>query len=238
VNQRIDRRLSVVEERAARIPPPRSAEVAEGERAFLDALGIAGWFELPCDDLFRIVQLAEEAPGFAHPLIARACIAKPEDREPEPERPDRDASYCEDPRCSTFGKLCGRSTCTVQGPRAAPRPDTPSWRGYILWRQRYWGYVTADGDPEAVALCDQLQAWAVSPDRPYLRGADLRFLFSRLGVDWPEMRFYELKRLVALCDALDELAREHPELDVPPEVFWAVLGWGEGDRRRCGGHPA
>jgi hypothetical protein len=107
-----------------------------------------------------------------------------------------------------------------------------------LWQRRRWGHLKAENDPEAAVIAEHIRAWAASPERPYMRGADSSLLFSRIGIDWPEMRFYELKRLVALCDALDELAREHPELDVPPEVFWAVLGWGEGDRRRCGGHPA
>jgi hypothetical protein len=139
-----------------------------------------------------VIQLLSEAPDFAHPLLLRACLARPDDREP-----------------------------------AMPKGhhDTPERRTYTTWIRRRWGYLTAVDDPEAQRLWQRLEGWASAPDRAYLRSADLRLLFARLGVEQSDVGYFELLRLVDLCTALDELALRHPTLEAPPEMSWAALGW-------------
>jgi hypothetical protein len=215
----IERRLALVEAKAAKLKPPRSEEVSEGERAVLDAIGVADWSDLSYDDLERIGQLAKEAPDFAHPLIIKACVARPEDREPDPPCP-----------LSAFPRR--PDNVPWEDPRVEPPADTPEWHAWKLWDRRYWGFLKAEDDPEAAAIAERIRAWAASPDRPYVRGADLSLLFARLGVDWPRMSYLELRRLADLCTALDEITLEQGAFDAPPAVFWCVLGWGDGHPRR------
>jgi hypothetical protein len=164
-------------------------------------LGVA-FDDLDYDDLDRVMQLLDEAPDCAHPLVLRACLARPEDREPRGPRPRDDAT-------------------------------DPEWLGYITWQRRRWGYQTAANDPEVMELAQRIEAWAMSADRAYLRGADLRLVFARLGIlPWGEPRYFDLRRLADLCAVLDELATWEPDLEVPAAAWWSVLGWHEHHARR------
>ena len=206
----LDKRLTTLERRAPRAPDP---VIAEPERWCEQVLGCT-FDDLDTDDLARVEQLLNEAPGFAHPLLLRACVARPEDREP--------------------AKPGGQYRSQIPGQRAMQwlTPDTPEWRAYSAWQRRRWGYLVPADDPEAQPLCRQLEAWAADPERAYLRGADLRLVFVALGVEWAHTSFLELRRLASLCAALDALAIEHPGLEVPPAVVWSVLGWQEHHPRR------
>jgi hypothetical protein len=189
---------------------PRAPDpgIAEVDRWCEAALGCT-FDDLDADDLRRIEMLLLEAPEFAHPLLLRACIARAEDREP--------------PQPKT--------------PRPAVIDADPEWSAWMAWTRRRWGYVPARDDPEAWPLGQQLEAWATSPDRAYLRGADLRLTLHHAGVlPWDGLNLFELRRLVSLCTALDALAIEHPSLEAPSAVFWAALGWQEHHPRRR--HPS
>jgi hypothetical protein len=213
-----DRRLGALEARLPQPASPRDAELRRVDAWLSTACGCT-FDELAADDLCRIMQLLDEGGDFAHPLILRAFVTPPEDREPA--------------KPALHGLPSPPKNVPWEDPRVAPPADTPEWRAWKRWQRRRWGYDTAAGDPEAAAIAGQLQAWAASPERPYLRGADLALLFARLGVEWPAMGYFDLRRLAALCAALDQLALEHPDLQAPPAVFWCVLGW-EGHRRPSG----
>jgi hypothetical protein len=165
---------------ALRAPEPDPV-AAEAERWCAQALDCT-LADLDVDDLARVEQLLLEAPDFAHPLLLRACLARPGDREP----PD--------------GEAC------------------------LVWTRRRWGYLMAADDPEAQALCQQLEAWAAAPGRPYLRGADLRLVLARLGVEWANMNFLELRRLVDLAsdlkytEALCRSATSSPRISVAKTI--------------------
>jgi hypothetical protein len=205
----LDRRLRQLE---GKVPPPsRDAALDEFGRAFEGMIG-ASLADLVLEELDRLQQMLREVPGCPASLL-RACLARTEDREPE--RPD--------------GQWC---RVNAQGQRQWFTPDTPEWRTHSTWQRRRWGYLTAKDDPEAMALAQRVAAWAASPDRAYLRGADLRLLLVRLGVDLAETGFLELRRLVDLCAALDELALAEPTFEAPMECWWAVLGWSEGHAKR------
>lgn len=77
----VEKRLRLAEAKAPR-PDPRDEAMAAAETTFEQALGCP-LSELPADDLHRVLQLIAEAPAFAHPLVLRACVGRPEDREPE-----------------------------------------------------------------------------------------------------------------------------------------------------------
>ena len=169
----LDKRLTTLERRAPRAPDP---VVAEFERWCEQVLGCT-FDDLDSDDFMRVEQLLHEAPDFACPLLLRACINSPEDREP----------------AKPGGQYCSQ----IPGQEAMQwlTPDTPEWRAYSAWQRRRWGYLVAADDPEAQPLCRQLEAWAVDPGRAYLRGADLRLVFVTLGVEWAHTSFLELRRL-------------------------------------------
>ena len=211
IKAQLGKRLVMLEQLAAYEERASCAEAEQVlEQAFEHALGRT-LDELDGDELDRVIQLLREAPDHAHPLLVRTCLTRPEDREP----------------AQPAGKYCRQ--IPGQGTQWFT-PDTDEWRIYSQWWRRRWGYLTAANDPEAQALCAWIEAWAVSPDRDYLHNADLRLLFARLGVD--AMGYLELRRLVDLCAALDELAREQPGFEVPLEVYWSVLGWAEHHSKR------
>ena len=79
----LDKRLTTLERLTPRTPDP---VVAEAERWCSQVLGCT-FDDLDSDDFARVEQLLNEAPDFAHPLLLRAVLGRPEDREPA-EPPD------------------------------------------------------------------------------------------------------------------------------------------------------
>jgi hypothetical protein len=209
----LERRLARVE---AQVRPPQDTRLLEIERWCEAALGCA-IDEVDDEELHRVLQLLNEAPDFAHPLLLRACLSRPEDRDPKkPDKP-RPVEIGDDGR--------PRHLCDSDPRRASPGPE---WDAWTIWQRRRWGYLTASNDPEAQSLTVWIEEWAANPRRAYRRGVDLRLWLRLLGAELRDMGYLELRRLVDLCRTLDGLALEYPALEVPLEVWWAVLGWSAG----------
>jgi hypothetical protein len=86
------RRLTEVEGELAALQ--RQAQPADDDQTCVELLGRT-LDELDYDELDRVMQLLRAAPDYACPLLLRACLARPEDRE-HTKPPVPDGRHCHD----------------------------------------------------------------------------------------------------------------------------------------------